>query len=66
MCNAAGDPVWSEAAGMHMTAAAYVEVAAALVAICKDRSASSSSKRARLGSVVPGPPPKKRGALFFS
>ena len=61
MCCAAGEPVWSVTDSVHMSPAAYSEVAATLVAICKERTAVSSCKRARRESVVPGPPPKRRG-----
>ena len=57
MVTSSGAPVWRGTDAVHLSDEAYAEVAAALVS-CASPAPDTSCKRARLESVVPGPPPK--------
>ena len=58
MVTSAGVSVWKEADPVHLTNEAYVEIGAHLLSLEDDKPAPS--KRERLDSLVPAPPPKKR------
>ena len=64
MVTMAGQPLWADTDGVHLTADAYEEIGSLFAAF--EEPVEAATKRSRLESVVPGPPAKRRPGAVIS